>query len=99
MEIKGTLENGVIRVVLKGRLDVAGAMTAEQAFLKYAESGKDFVLDFAGVDYITSAGIRSLLTLYRTVSERGGSVAIVDPCDQVRDVLRETAFAELFQLS
>ena len=76
MEIKGTLENGIINVILKGRLDMANAMTAEQYFLKYAESGKDFVLDFSGVEFIASAGIRALLTLYRTVSEKNGSVTI-----------------------
>ena len=98
MEIKGTLENGIITVILKGRLDMANAMTAEQYFLKYAESGKDFVLDFSGVEFIASAGIRALLTLYRTVAEQDGSVTIRDAQPQVLEVLNETEFAELFNI-
>ena len=98
MEIKGSMENGVIRIKLDGRLDMANAMTAEQYFLKYAESGKDFVLDFSGVEFITSAGIRALLTLYRTVAEKDGSVTIEKPQPQVLEVLTETDFAELFHI-
>ena len=77
---------------------MANAITAEQYFLKYAESGKDFVLDFSKVDFITSAGIRALLTLYRTVAEKEGSVTIKNPQPQVMEVLSETEFAELFSI-
>ena len=98
MEIKGRMQNGVIYVTLSGRLDTANAMTAEQHFLKYAESGSKFVLDFFGVEYITSAGIRALLTLYRTVAEKNGSVTIENAQPQVVEVLKETEFAELFNV-
>ena len=99
MEIKGTLENGIIKVSLNGRLDMAGAMIAEQHFLRYAESGKVFELDFSKVEFIASAGIRALLTLYRTVSEKDGSVTIKSPQSQVLEVLQETDFAELFNIN
>ncbi len=96
MEIKGTLENNIVKLVLNGRLDIENAMKAEQYFLKYAESGKDFELDFAGVEYIASAGIRALLTLYRAVESNEGSVSIKNANEQVKKVLEETNFAELF---
>lgn len=98
MEIKGSIENGIISVVLNGRLDMANAIKAEQHFLKYAERGNQFVLDMAGVDFISSAGIRALLTLYRTVSESGGSVTIKAAQPQVLEVLGETDFIELFNI-
>ena len=98
MEIKGKMDQGVIRVTLAGRLDYQNAMTAEQAFLHYAESGSVFVLDFADVELVSSAGIRALLTLYRTVDEKGGSVTIEKAPGQVLDVLKETGFAELFHI-
>ena len=98
MEIKGTIENGLIHVLLSGRLDMANAIRAEQHFLKYAERGNQFILDMAGVDFISSAGIRALLTLYRTVSETGGSVTIKNAQPQVLEVLMETDFIELFNI-
>ena len=98
MEIKGSMQNGVIHVTLSGRLDTTSSMTVEQHFLKYAESGSEFVLDFSGVEFITSAGIRALLTLYRTVSEKNGSVTIENAQPQVVEVLEATEFAELFNV-
>lgn len=96
MDIKGNIENGIINVELKGRMDMQNAMQAEQHFLKYAESGKDFVLDFSGVDFIASAGIRALLTLYRSIEDRNGSITIKSPQAQVLEVLTETEFSKLF---
>jgi len=96
MEIKGTLENGVITVTLCGRLDYANAIVTEQSFLKYAERGSTFVLDLSGVDFIASAGMRALLSLYRTVQPKGGSVTILHPQSQVCSVLKEAGFQDLF---
>ena len=98
MEIKGSMQNGVIYVTLSGRLDTENSMIAEQHFLKYAESGSEFVLDFTGVEFITSAGIRALLTLYRAVAEKNGSVTIRNAQMQVVEVLEATEFAELFNV-
>jgi len=98
MEINGTIEDGKVLVTIIGRLDSVNAMTAEQYFLKYAESSNDFLLDFAGVEYISSAGIRSLLTLYRTVTPKEGRVAIQNLNPQVREVLDETQFSALFEI-
>ena len=98
MEMTGNIEKGIVRLVLKGRLDMASSVSAEQFFLKYAESGKHVVLDFSGVSFIASAGIRALLTLYRSVDAKGGDVTIENPQPQVREVLEETDFAELFNL-
>ena len=98
MEIKGSMQNGVIYVTLSGRLDTASSMIAEQHFLKYAKSGSEFVLDFSGVELITSAGIRALLTLYRTVAGKNGSVTIRSAQPQVVGVLETTEFAELFNV-
>lgn len=75
-----------------------GAYKAEQHFTKYAESGNIFVLDFENVEFLSSAGIRVLLSLYRLVSETGGSVTIKKPQPAVFDILEETDFAELFKI-
>lgn len=99
MEIKGSIKNDIITIVLKGRLDMAGAAEVEPAFLKYSEQGSKFLLDFTDVEFIASAGIRALLTLYRIVSERdGGIVTIANAQPQVLEVLKETDFAELFNI-
>ena len=98
MNISGKKVDDKIMVTLEGRLDVNGSYIAEQHFLKYALSGNVFVLDFEKVELISSAGIRALLSLYRTVSDNGGSVTILKPQEMVYEVLKETNFLELFNI-
>ena len=98
MDIHAVKDGGVIRVTLSGRMDMDNALKAEQAFLKYSASGNVFELDFSEVDFIGSAGIRALLTLYRTVTDKDGSVAIKNPSEQVLEVLKETEFLPLFTI-
>ncbi len=85
-------------VVINGRLDMATAMKLEQELLKEAQDHTHYTLDMAGVDYISSAGIRALLALYRVVSPKGGTVTLRNTCRQVREILVETEFDELFNL-
>lgn len=98
MEIRGNIENGIVNLEIDGRLDLANAFTAEQHFLKYAENNSVFSIDMSKVDFITSAGVRALLTLYRTVSEKSGSVTLKGTQPQILEVLEETNFAELFTI-
>ena len=98
MEIKAVKQNGIITVTLAGRLDMANALTAEQAFLKYSKSGNVFELEMSQVDFVSSAGVRALLTLYRIVTENNGSVTILNPTDQIMEVLEETDFDALFTI-
>ena len=50
MEIKGSIQDGIINLVINGKLDMNNALTAEQYFLKYAESGNKFVLDYFSIE-------------------------------------------------
>ena len=85
-------------VVIDARLDMKNAMELEQQFMKLAEDETKFTLDFAHVPYISSAGIRALLSLYRTVAPLGGSVSIVNASDEIKQIMEETDFSSLFNL-
>lgn len=98
VQIEIGISDGKAMVTVNGRLNMSNAMAFEQEVLPVAQQCTDITLDFAGVEFISSAGIRVLLTLYRAVSPKGGAVTIVNPCEQVRDILKETEFDELFNL-
>lgn len=74
------------------------AMELEQKFMKLSENETKFTLDFAKVPYISSAGIRALLSLYRTVAPLGGSVHIINASDEIKQIMEETDFSSLFNL-
>jgi anti-sigma B factor antagonist len=49
------------------------------------------------VPYMSSAGIRVLLSTYRTVSGNGGKIVIVGLADEVKETMTVTGFIKFFQ--
>ncbi len=50
----------------------------------------------SGVSYISSAGLRALLMLYRQMAANDGRVALVGLPESIRDVMTVTGFLEFF---
>jgi anti-anti-sigma factor len=81
--------NGNHYVVLSGRLDGASHAELDAALaplLQAAHATTVLVLDMARVDYISSAGLRSILVARKRLAP-GGRVLVVHPQAQVRKVL------------
>ena len=61
------------------------------------ENGKrQFILDFSGTEVLDSSGLGALLSLYRRVAARGGSVAFANASDPVRVVVDLTRTYKIF---
>ncbi|NTV02085.1 MAG: STAS domain-containing protein [Chlorobiaceae bacterium] len=78
--------------------DITHAVTGEfQAGLLSAfGSAGGLVLDFAGIGLLTSAGLRTLLLLYREARQSGKNFVLAAVPDYVRDVMSVTGFWEQF---
>lgn len=55
------------------------------------------VLDLSNVTYLSSAGIRKLLLLYRTIMNNGGQVVLVGLSNELQEMLHLTGFLEFFE--
>ena len=73
MNVKLIKKDNVGEVLLEGRIDAKVTPELEQYFQKIAEQFDKVVLDFNGVPYISSAGLRALRNLYVTMSRKGGT--------------------------
>ncbi len=73
------------RIVLRGEIDLGGVARLRTA-LDTPADGSPLVLDFAGVTFMDSAGLRELLDAWRRV----GSVTILDPAPNVERLLAVT---------
>jgi anti-sigma B factor antagonist len=82
-----TLDGGVTRIRLEGDLDMKGAGEIEPRFTAVASAGDKVVVDLAGVRFLASIGIRSLLAAAKACARRGGKLALLDPSDAVAKVL------------
>jgi anti-anti-sigma factor len=79
---------GQVRVALDGSLDTATAPDLEKALQPlYAANLRVLVLDLAGLRFLSSAGIRVLMTARKELSARGGSFAMTNLQPQIAKVI------------
>ncbi len=89
MEIIQKFSGDVARLVLEGRLDAYSAEHLTGTIQQLAREGKrEVALDMAGLVFLSSAGIRSLLKGAREMRTIGGAMTIINPSPAVLEVLQ-----------
>lgn len=90
-------ENGKLRIILEGRIDSNNApLFDKQTEAALAENvGAEPVVDAAALEYISSAGLRVLMKLRKTVDKR---IAVLNASPEVYDIFEVTGFTELFDV-
>lgn len=99
--MKTTIEQqeGKYLVTLVGELDTAAAAKVEQTLQPlYTASGKDVVIDCAGLDYIASSGLRILISILKAAKAGGSKVVLKDMNDDIKTVFRLTGFINIFEV-
>ena len=79
---------------LEGRLDTVTAPELEQAINNEGDALKNLVLDFSGINYISSAGLRVLLGAQKKMNAQG-SMELINVNEDVMDILEMTGFADI----
>ena len=92
MEIKKNAEATVIEVV--GRLDTTSAPALEKAINEDIGDAKNLVLDLKSVQYISSAGLRVVLSAQKKM-QKIGSMKVINVCADVMEVFEMTGFADI----
>ncbi len=82
-------------IVLEGRLDASQVETAAQLLDTVTTSA---VVDFAHLDYISSAGLGILLKTQKRISAGGNSLKLVNMNKMIRDVFRIARFDLVFTI-
>ena len=97
MEIKTKSEGSTLTISVSGRVDTVTAPELE-AGLKFGDA-KCVVLDIAEVPYMSSAGLRLLLTSHKAMLAKGGEFKIVNVQPSVSEVLSITGFADSLNIA
>ena len=95
IEIKRNEEEITIEVA--GRLDTITAPVLEKSIAEHIEGVKSLVIDFKGLEYISSAGLRVLLGAQKKM-KGSGSMKLVSVCEDVMEVLEMTGFADILTI-
>ena len=99
MNIDKKLENGKLTLALQGRLDTTTAPQLEQELLENDTDGVTMLcLDFAQLDYISSAGLRVLLASQKRMNQRQGSMVLCHVNDTIKEVFDITGFSDLLTI-
>ena len=85
-------------VAMSGDLDASTAPVAQQHLLPLAQPGARILLDMTNVPYMSSAGLRMLLSAYRQLSNTGGRIVLVGVAEEIRDTMSVTGFLKFFTL-
>ena len=74
MKITVKNEGKVYTLVIEGRIDTLTAPELGKVFNDNAEKADKMILDMYGVDYISSAGIRAIVSAYKAMGSKDGLV-------------------------
>ena len=89
------MPGGITRVVLDGRMDIAGAAAVDLKMSLIAGSAKKLLVDLEKVAFLGSMGLRSIVTPARAVKSRGGKVVLFAPNEMVESVLKTSGIDAL----
>jgi anti-sigma B factor antagonist len=86
------------RVVLVGRLDMAGSAQIDLAFNAAAGANRNIIVDMSAVTFVASIGIRTLVIGAKTVQRRGGKLLLLNPQADVEQVLETIGVTDLLPI-
>ena len=95
IEIKKTEAETIIEIV--GRLDTITAPALDKAINEDIGDTKNLVLDVKGMEYISSAGLRVLLSAQQKM-HASGSMKLTGVCEDVMEVFEMTGFADILSI-
>lgn len=95
IEIKKTAEETVLEVT--GRLDTITAPSLEKTISEDVGDVNNLILDLKGLEYISSAGLRVLLSAQKRIQQKG-TMKLKNVCEGVMEVLEMTGFADILTI-
>jgi anti-anti-sigma factor len=99
MNIEESTRDGVTVLAPHGRIDTTTSPALDEAVRRTVDEGaRALLIDFRGVDYISSAGLRVLLVLAKRMREVGGRVVLCGMGQPVRQVFQLAGFLPLFTI-
>ena len=85
------------RVAVRGEVDIATCPGLDETIVELVSGGIDVLeIDLAGVTFMGSSGLASLLRAQRLAVENGGGVRLLHPSQVVRDLLEMTRLTDRF---
>ena len=97
MTINKKVNGNALEIALEGRLDTMTAPELEAELNQSLADADSLTLDFSKLDYISSAGLRVLLSAHKAMSAKGG-MKVTKVNEIVQEVFEVTGFADILNI-
>jgi anti-sigma B factor antagonist len=97
MEISSNINGTTLTVVLSGRLDTTSAPELSDYLTAHRQDASALILDFEGIDYVSSAGLRVILATRKSLPQPG-AFKLIHVSAEVMEVFEMTGFADILDI-
>jgi len=97
MKIEKTIDGNKLTVKLDGRLDTNTAPELEKELKETLSGVKELVFDFSDLKYISSAGLRLILSTQKTMNQQG-TLVIENVNDLIMEIFETTGFDDVLTI-
>ncbi len=99
MKLETSELNGIGIARLEGSLEWKTAPEVREQLRPFLAANSKLILDLTKVDYLSSAGLRLLLLLYREITAKEGKLVLLGVSEDIRTVMSHTGFLNFFTLT
>jgi anti-sigma B factor antagonist len=97
MKITKKQDGSALVIALEGRLDTTTAPELEAELKTCLDGITDLTLDLTNLDYISSAGLRVLLSAHKTMMKQG-QMKVTNASEIVKEVFEVTGFCDILNI-
>ena len=97
MTIQTIKNEDALTVSVTGRLDTTTSPELDEELKKSLDGIRDLTMDLEGLEYISSAGLRILLSTQKTMNQQG-TMKLINVSSRVMDVFEVTGFADILTI-
>ena len=97
MTIDKNLDGTKLEIALEGRLDTMTAPQLEEEVKSNIEGIKELIFDLKNLAYVSSAGLRVLLSAQKTMNKQG-SMTIRNANEEVMEIFEVTGFIDILNI-
>ena len=98
MKVTKEMNDNILKVRLVGRLDTNTAPALDNDLKDDLEVAERLELDLRELDYISSAGLRTILVFHKKMNAKKGTLVVQHPKDEVMEVFDMTGFSSFLNI-
>lgn len=97
MTVEKITNGDSLTLKVEGRVDTTNAKEFEVNITNSLDGVKELIMDFESLEYISSAGLRVILMVIKTMKKQG-SMSVINANEMVKEIFEVTGFSDLVEV-